>query len=112
MLSVMKIHDRFEEERGEVVELVPWGGFLPDGLSEGFQVRVVRRVDGGRRLVEREGREWVVAAEQIRLRRRPPGLPGRGGCETWNLPLRGVRPRVPEWRGFPPAAPGFQRAGH
>ena len=64
----MKMHDRFEEERGEVVELIPCGGHLPEGLTEGFQVRVVRRMEGDRRLVEREGQEWVVNLTQIRFR--------------------------------------------
>lgn len=108
----MKINDRFDEERGEVVELTPDGGLLPDGLGDGFQVRVVRRVDGGRRVVEREGREWVVTVEQIRFRRRPLGAAAVPGCETWNLPLRGVRPAGGERRGIPVPLPVSRRAGH
>ncbi len=34
----MKMNERFDEERGEVVELIPGGGRLPEGLTEGFQV--------------------------------------------------------------------------
>lgn len=109
----MKMNDRFEDERGEVVELTLDGGRLPEGLSEGFQVRVVCRVEGERRLVEREGREWVVPVTQIRFRRRAAAA--RGGaaaCETWNLPLRGVRPQTPTQRGISAINPGFRRAGH
>jgi hypothetical protein len=114
-MCVMKINDRFEEERGEVVELIPGGGRLPEGLSDGFQVRVVGRIEGDRRLVEREGREWVVAVDQIRFRRRAAAA-ARGvqhaACETWNLPLRGVRPMTPQTRGIAAINPGFRRAGH
>lgn len=108
----MKINERFEEERGEVVELTPGGGRLPDGLSDGFQVRVVRRMDGDRRLVEREGREWVVGLQQIRYRRRNPGAPVNAACETWNLPLRSIRPRATDQRGISVPQPGFRRSGH
>jgi hypothetical protein len=111
-MCAMKIDDRFEEERGEVVELIPCGDHLPDGLSEGFQVRVVRRVAGDRRLVEREGREWVVGAGQIRLRRRVSPTAPAGGLETWNVPLRAVRPRVPDRSGILASSPGFRRPGH
>lgn len=109
----MKIHERFEEERGEVVELAPGGGRLPEGLTEGFQVRVVRRIDGDHRLVEREGREWVVALTQIRFRRRSPATAQpTTACETWNLPLRGVRPQAPNRRGIAAVNPGCHRSGH
>jgi hypothetical protein len=114
-VCLMKINDRFDEERGEVVELIPGGGCLPDGLTQGFQVRVVGRIGGDRRLVEREGREWVVAVDQIRFRRRAAAA-GSGvqqaACETWNLPLRGVRPMTPQTRGIAAINPGFRRAGH
>ena len=108
----MKMNDRFEDERGEVVELTLDGGRLPEGLSEGFQVRVVRRLGGDRRLVEREGREWVVGAGQIRLRRRLSPVTPIGGEETWNLPLRAVRPRMPDRSGILASSPGFRRPGH
>ena len=96
----MTINERFDEERGEVVELIPGGGRLPEGLTEGFQVRVVRRIDGGHRLVEREGREWVVSLTQMRFRRRSLAAQPITACETWNLPLRGVRPQTPNQRGI------------
>ena len=108
----MKMNDRFEEERGEVVELIPCGGLLPEGLTEGFQVRVVRRVEGDRRLVEREGREWVVNLMQIRFRRRSPAAVAVTTCETWNRPLRGVRPHSSSHRGVSAINPGFRRSGH
>jgi len=108
----MKINDRFEDERGEVVELTPNGGRLPDGLSEGFQVRVVCRVEGDQRLVEREGREWVIPVTQIRFRRRTSSARANVACETWNLPLRGVRPQAPSHRGIAAINPGFRRPGH
>jgi len=108
----MKMNDRFEEERGEVVELIPCGGLLPEGLTEGFQVRVVRRVEGDRRLVEREGREWVVNLTQIRFRRRSPAAVAVTTCETWNRPLRGVRPHSSSHRGVSAINPGFRRSGH
>ena len=96
----MTINERFDEERGEVVELIPGGLRLPEGLTEGFQVRVVRRIDGGHRLVEREGREWVVALTQMRFRHRSLAAQPITACETWNLPLRGVRPQTPNQRGI------------
>lgn len=109
----MKIHERFDEERGEVVELAPGGGRLPEGLTEGFQVRVVRRIDEDHRLVEREGREWVVALTQMRFRRRSsPAAPPTAACETWNLPLRGVRPQTPNQRGIAAINTGFHRSRH
>jgi hypothetical protein len=108
----MKMRDRFEEERGEVVELIPSGGHLPEGLTEGFQVRVVRRMEGDRRLVEREGQEWVVNLTQIRFRRRSPAAVAVATCETWNLPLRGVRPQSSSHRGVAAINPGFRRSGH
>jgi hypothetical protein len=108
----MKINDRFEEERGEVVELIPGGGRLPEGLTEGFQVRVVGRLDGDLRLVEREGREWVLPSEQLRFRRRAAGPARAAACETWNLPMRGVRPRAIDARGIAVLQPGTRRPGH
>ena len=109
----MKIHERFEEERGEVVELALGGGRLPEGLTEGFQVRVVRRIDGDHRLVEREGREWVVALTQIRFRRRSSAtVQPTTACETWNLPPRGVRPQTPNRRGMTVITPGCRRSSH
>jgi hypothetical protein len=108
----MTINERFDEERGEVVELIPGGGRLPEGLTEGFQVRVVRRIDGDHRLVEREGREWVVALTQMRFRRRSLAPLPTTACETWNLPLRGVRPQTPNQRGIAGVNPSFHRAMH
>ncbi len=109
----MKIHERFEEERGEVVELALGGGRLPEGLTAGFQVRVVRCIDGDHRLVEREGREWVVALTQIRFRRRSSATAQPAtACETWNLPLRGVRPQAPKPRGISAINPSFLRSNH
>lgn len=108
----MNMHGRFEDERGEVVELIPGGGHLPDGLTEGFQVRVVRRLEGDRRLVEREGREWIVPLGQIRFRRRFPAAVAVAICETWDRPLRGVRPHGPVHRGVVIIDPGLRRAGH
>jgi hypothetical protein len=108
----MKINDRFEEERGEVVELIPGGGRLPEGLTEGFQVRVVGRLNGDLRLVEREGREWVVPPGQLRFRRRAAGPARAAACETWNLPMRGVRPRAIDSRGIAAVHPAHRRPGH
>jgi hypothetical protein len=111
-MSRMKINDRFEEERGEVVELIPGGGRLPEGLTEGFQVRVVRHLAGDLRLVEREGREWVLPPQQLRFRRRVAGAARAVACETWNLPMRGIRPRAIDSWGVTVLHPAHRRPGH
>jgi hypothetical protein len=54
---------------GEVVEVASGPQPLPFGLTPGFQVRVIRRDEGGA-VVEREGREWRLADCHLQPRRR------------------------------------------
>ncbi|MBN9688940.1 MAG: hypothetical protein J0M24_01770 [Verrucomicrobia bacterium] len=53
---------------GDVVEVASGRQPLPFGLTPGFQVRVIRRDQGGA-LVEREGREWRLADCHLQPRR-------------------------------------------
>jgi hypothetical protein len=86
-------------EAGDVVEIAE-GAKLPFGLTEGFQVRLVRLLDSARRLVERDGQEWILDASQIRPRAaRRPASPCRGD----DAPVRAVRPHVPSRRAMMPA---------
>ncbi len=79
----MKLNPEYEV--GDVVELhaVAGGYPLPDGVGEGFQVRVVA-IEAAYRVVERDGREWRVFTGNIRPRptRRPvgPAVPAPGRC--------------------------------
>jgi hypothetical protein len=54
----------------------------------------------------------VVNLTQIRFRRRSPAAVAVATCETWNLPLRGVRPQSSSHRGVAAINPGFRRSGH
>lgn len=54
---------------GEVVEVASGPQPLPFGLTPGFQVRVIRRDQGGA-VVEREGQEWRLADCHLQPRRR------------------------------------------
>lgn len=86
-------------EAGDVVEIAG-GPRLPFGLSEGFQVRLVRLLDSARRLVERDGQEWILDASQIRPRAaRRPTSPCHGDA----APVRAVRPHAPARRAMMPA---------
>lgn len=76
-------------QRGDIVEITPGSLPLPEGLTPGFQVRLVG-FEAGRLVVEREGREWRLQECQLRDRRRHPRpvLPARGPCTVQRPPHR------------------------
>ena len=86
-------------EAGDVVEIAE-GLKLPFGLTGGFQVRLVRVLDSARRLVERDGQEWILDATQIRARElRGPSSP----CRSSTSASRGTQPHAPIRRAVMPA---------
>lgn len=96
-------------EPGDVVEINAAGN-LPFGLTDGFQVRLVRILDSARRLVEREGREWVLESAQIRPRHgRKPSPDCRR--ERSGTGCREVVPHQPGRRAWSPSA-AFGRRVH
>lgn len=96
-------------EPGDVVEINA-AGTLPFGLTDGFQVRLVRILDSARRLVEREGREWVLESAQIRprpLRKPTPDCRrDRNGVGS-----RELAPHQPGRRAWSPSV-AWGRPGH
>ena len=86
-------------EAGDVVEIAE-GLKLPFGLTGGFQVRLVRVLDSARRLVERDGQEWILDATQIRARELR-GTPGP--CRSAVPAGRGIQPHAPIRRAVMPA---------
>lgn len=65
-----------ECELGDVVEIEAAGPTpFPPGLTSGFQVRLIR-IEPDHRIVERDGREWRLRADQIRPRLRVRCAPG------------------------------------
>ena len=86
---------------GEVVEVASGPLPLPFGLTPGFQVRVIRREEGGA-VVEREGREWRLADSHLQPRRsiRSPRITPRPLSPTPCTGLRaGERVRRPALAG-------------
>jgi hypothetical protein len=110
--DVGMMNTTMELEPGDVVE-VNAAGTLPFGLSDGFQVRLVRVLDSARRLVEREGREWVLEIGQIRARhfRRPSPDCRR---DRKGPTMRETAPSQPARRAWSPPAIWNHRlaAGH
>ncbi len=105
-MSIRRVHascvmNTFSDfQAGDVVEIAG-GQNLPFGLGEGLQVRLIRMLEGTRRLVERDGREWIVEATQLRSRLLPRQA---SQCRTATVASRDIRPHRSPLRAWMPSA--------